>query len=99
MDGSQSHDFADCESAALTTEDVQRTRFQNDHEGDGDSEQLIQDTVDPAQIDLEFDHGVGAALADYIRSGQALERDITHMIYNRVFEMIPFLNSYADLKP
>ena len=91
--------MSDRESAALTTEDVQHTRFQNDHEGDGDSEQLIADTADPAQVDLEIDHGVGAALADYIRSGHALERDITHMIYNRVFEMIPFLNSYADLKP
>ena len=49
MDGPGFYELSDQGSDALTTEDAQHTRYQNDHGHDGEYDQLIHtDPVDPA---------------------------------------------------
>ena len=88
---------------------MQYTRMQNDkgmgNDDEGDNMLMTQDEVEDVSPMLRSPQVVlvnevrDEALAAFIQGPQTPERDISSMIYSRVFELIPFISSYLDLKP
>ena len=68
----------------------------NDDEGD----HMITSHIDHEDVDITVNAGgKDEAFAAFIQSEDSLERDISPIIYERAFELIPFISSYLDLKP
>ena len=55
--------------------------------------------IEVEDVDVVVNEVRDEALAAFIQGPQTPERDISSMIYSRVFELIPFISSYLDLKP
>lgn len=67
---------------------------------DETTDQLIDDnSVDIEDVEFEMDSNRDDQLSNYIKSKSSYKRDISSILYSRVFELIPFIRSYLDLKP
>ena len=60
---------------------------------------MLTTGIDLEDVNIIVDDGKDEVLADFIQSPDSIERDINYMMYSRVFELIPFIRSYLDLKP
>ena len=87
--------------SSSSEDDVQITKMENDKGiGNGDeANQLITSGIDIGDVDIMMEEAKDEALAAFIQSSESLERDISSIMYSRVFELIPFVNSYCEMKP
>ena len=80
---------------------MQNTKRQekSGNRNDETTDQLIGDSVDIEDVELEMDSSRDGQLSNYIKSKSSYKRDISSILYSRVFELIPFIRSTLDLKP
>lgn len=80
-------------------DDIHHTIIMEDVNNETRDQLLTHDGIEIEDVDIELESDRDDKLANYIQSSDSFERDISQLLYSRVFELIPFIRSYLDLKP